>query len=124
MLKHTGSLKQTLKEGGIHFLVVMIEAIVVQEEIISKMAPAEQKQLLNRTLSNYDAIVADDLYGFVNHASTGRIIVKLATALGDEVTRSMVSSSKTMQEFAATGTLTDQETFSQVISKAKIMAAK
>lgn len=105
------------------FLLMMMDAILVQDEIINKMGPAQKMQLLNRALSNYNAIAADSLYGFVNHASTGRIIVKLAAALGDESTRSMTSS-KPMQEFVATGMLTDREAFFQVINKARGIIAK
>lgn len=112
-----------IEKGGYTFLLMMIDAIVVQDEIVGKMDAAQKKQLLAITLSNYNAITADNLYGFVNHASTGRIIVKLAAALGDEATRSMTSS-KSMQEFVATGAVADQEAFSQVINKARTIAGQ
>ena len=115
--------KTDVEKGQYTFFLMMIDGIIVQEEIINKMDATQKKQLLNKTLSNYNAIAGDELYGFVNHASVGRIIVKLAAALGDEATRSMTSS-KSMQQFVATGMLTDREVFLQVIDKAKAIAAK
>jgi len=116
-------LRTEIEKGQYTFFVMMIDAILVQDEIIGNMEPAEKRQLLSKTLSNFNAIATDSLYGFVNQASTGRIIVKLAAALGDQATRSMTSS-KPMQEFAATGMLTDREAFFRVINKARTIAAK
>jgi len=115
--------KTEIEKGGYTFLLMMIDAIIVQDEIVGKMDLAQKKQLLSKTMSNYNAIAADNLYGFVNHASTGRIIVKLAAALGDEATRSMISS-KSMQEFVATGSVADQEAFSQVINRARAISGQ
>ena len=111
-------LRTEVEKGGYTFLLLMIDAIIVQEEIVGRMDAAQKKQLLSLTLSNYNAIATDDLYGFVNHTSTGRIIVKLAAALGDNATRSMTSSAS-MQNFVATGMLGDRDTFFQVIEKAR-----
>ena len=112
-----------IEKGGYTFLLMMIDAIIVQDEIVGKMDAAQKKQLLAITLSNYDLISTDNLYGFINHASTGRIILKLAEALGDEATRSMISS-KSIQQFVATGAVADQEAFSEAINKARSIAGK
>ena len=112
-----------IEKGQYTFLLMTIDMILAQEDIISKMDLAQKRQLLNLALSNYNSITTDDLYGFVNHASTGRIIVKLAASLGDNATKS-IASTKSMQEFVTTGSLGDRETFAKVINKARTISTK
>jgi hypothetical protein len=116
-------LKTDLEKGDYTFLIMRVDAMIVQDEIIGNMNSALKRQLLNRSLANYNAVTADELYGFANHASTGRIIVKLADALGDNATRSMIHS-RQMQEFVTTGNLADREAFLQIIAKAKSISTK
>ncbi|MGB8190914.1 MAG: hypothetical protein WCF67_03290 [Chitinophagaceae bacterium] len=116
-------LRTEIEKGQYTFLVMMIDAIVVQEEIIGKMETAQKRQLLNKTLSNYNLIASDPLFGFVNQASTGRIIVKLAAALGDTSTKAMTAT-QPMQEFVATGLLQDREAMMQIIGKARAIATR
>jgi hypothetical protein len=102
---------------------LIIHTIISQDEIIGQMQPTQKKELLSRTLSNYDVMAADEVYGFFNHAALGRIIVKLAAVMGDQSVRSMTSSAS-IQNFIATGMVTDRDAFLQVIDKAKAIAGK
>jgi hypothetical protein len=110
-------------KGDYTFFLMRVDAIIVQDEIMGNMTSALKRQLLNRSLVNYNVIAADELFGFANHASTGRIIVKLAEALGDTATRSMIQSLQ-MQEFVATGNLANREALLQIIEKAKSISTK
>lgn len=120
-MKGYRTLKTDTEKGEARFRRMIIESIIAQDEIVGNLQPAQKRQLLNKTLANLDASAADDAYGFFHQSSIGRIIVKLAAALGDNATRS-ITSSKAMQDFMATGTVADRETFSQVIEKARGIA--
>lgn len=122
-VKRYRKLRTDNEKGEYRFLRMTMEAIIVQDDIIGNMEPAQKKQLLIKALANLDAIAADAEYGFIHLASTARIIVKLSAALGDEATRSVISS-ESMQHFIATGMVTDREAFSGAIDKARAIAGK
>jgi len=117
-IKGYEKLKTDIEKGKYTFQLQMLEAIIAQEEIIGKLNESQKKQILKTCLSNYQLIEADQVYGFTNLESTGRIIIKLANSLGNQSIKEKIQS-KDIQEFINTGFLSDRETFLQIISEAK-----
>lgn len=107
-----------IEKGEYTFMVQRIEAILVQDEIVGKMDNTQKKLLLRLSVANFNAISSDPLYGFINQKSTGRIIVKLAAALGDRDIKAKIQA-RPIQEFAATGSLDDMDGFLQIMRDAR-----
>ena len=122
-IKGYSGLKTEIEKGQYTFYIMMVESIMAQDEIAGKMSLTQKKQLLKLSLAKYDVIGSDPLYGFASLTSTGRIIVKLAGTLGGSILKMKIQT-QPMQQFIATGLLTDRERFLQIIKETRTVATK
>lgn len=111
-------LKSDIEKGHYTFILTMLEAIIVQDEITFRLNINQQKALLKISLQKYAELEADEVYGFNSITSTGRIIAKLSGMLGDDKLRDQIHISD-IQEFIKTGFLSKRQPLLSIISSAQ-----
>ncbi|HEX8356622.1 MAG TPA: hypothetical protein VF610_04390 [Segetibacter sp.] len=111
-------LNTSTDKGAYTFRLSLIENILVQNEILNKLNEKQKKSLLKNCLEKYNGMKSDDMYGFWSIASTGRIISKVSSELGDENLKKKIQT-EPVKEYIKTGLIPDRQVLIDIISEAE-----
>jgi hypothetical protein len=117
-LKGHNKLATDIEKGSYTFKIRILENILAQKDILTKLTEAQQKQLIKACLSHYAAMETDTVYGFAGLASAGRIIAGIASRQSAGKLKASVQSTEADQ-FIKSGLLTNREILRSVIDEAK-----
>jgi hypothetical protein len=111
-------LATAVAKGGYTFVLRVLENILVQKDLITRLSDGQQKQLIKTCLTHYALMEADTVYGFAALASAGRVIAAIGTLRPGGKLKASVQATGA-EEFVKTGMLASRETLSAIIAEAK-----